>query len=313
MGSPPPHPTDAHDAGESLLAYTTDLGAMYRGKLEAFLRTHEGRDIAGQVQLVFTSPPFPLNRKKRYGNETGEKYVEWLGSFAGPLKELLTPTGSVVLELGNAWEPGQPVMSTLALKALLGFLEGGDLHLCQQFVCHNPARLPTPAQWVNVERIRVKDSYTHVWWMAPSRRPKANNRRVLKTYSDAMQKLLATGRYNAGKRHSQHDIGETSFLANNGGAIPSNVLTFSNTRSTDAYRAFCVSNDLPVHPARMAPELADFFVRFLTDEGDLVFDPFAGSNTTGAAAEQLGRRWIATEPDTDYVEGSRGRFGILAA
>lgn len=288
--------------------YSTDLGIMYRGRIEAFLDSAMADILAGRVQLIFTSPPFPLNRKKRYGNKVGEDYIKWLAAFAPRLRDLLTPTGSIVLELGNAWEPGEPVMSTLALRALLGFVEEGDLHLCQQFICHNPARLPSPAQWVNVERIRVKDSYTNVWWMSPTPRPKANNRNVLTEYSDAMQSLLRRGKYNSGARPSQHDIGEKSFLRNNGGAIPSNVLTFSNTVSTDPYRQHCNERGLPIHPARMPPALAEFFIKFLTDEDDIVFDPFAGSNTTGAAAQELNRAWVGVEANADYIEGSKGRF-----
>ena len=77
------------------------------------------------------------------------------------------------MEVGNAWEPGRPVMSTLALRALLAFLDTGKLLLCQQFIYNNPARLPGPAQWVTVERIRVKDSYSHLWWMAANRSSKS--------------------------------------------------------------------------------------------------------------------------------------------
>lgn len=292
--------------------YRTSRGAIYQAKLEDFIESRSGTVRAGKVQMIFTSPPFPLNRKKRYGNETGDKYVEWLAGFAEPLTDLLTDDGSIVLELGNAWEPGKPVMSPLALRALLAFLDAADLNLCQQFVCHNPARLPTPAQWVNVDRIRVKDSFTHVWWMSPSERPKANNRRVLTEYSKSMEKLLRRQAYNGGPRPSQHKIGEKSFLTDNGGAIPPNVLEFSNTVSTDDYRRHCTENDIRLHPARMPTGLAEFFIKFLTDPGDLVLDPFAGSNTTGAVAQELGRRWLAIEPNAEFIEGSRGRFPSLA-
>lgn len=281
---------------------------MYRGTVEDFLASGTGKALRGDVQLVFTSPPFPLNRKKRYGNKIGQEYLDWLAELAEPLGDLLTDDGSFVVELGNAWEPGEPVMSTLALKALLQLLESGGFHLCQQFVVHNPARLPSPAQWVNVERIRVKDAYTNVWWMSRTPRPKADNRCVLTPYSPAMKKLLKRGSYNAGGRPSQHKIGETSFLTDHGGAIPPNVLTMSNTTSTDDYRRFCKANNLKVHPARMPPELADFFIRFLTDASDIVFDPFGGSNTTGAVAESLGRQWFATEPEPEYIATSVGRF-----
>lgn len=266
------------------------------------------RDLRRKVSLIFTSPPFPLNRKKKYGNLLGQEYLEWLAGLAPQLVRLLKPDGSIVIEVGNSWNPGEPTMSTLAMESLLEFKKRGDLHLCQQFVCHNPARLPSPAQWVNIERIRVKDSFTQVWWFSPSPRPDACNRRVLQEYSGAMKKLLRRGSYNAGTRPSQHDISEESFLRNNGGAIPSNVLTFSNTTNREDYLDYCKDHGLAPHPARMPIGLAEFFVKFLTSPRNLVFDPFGGSNVTGAAAESLKRRWVAVEANHEYIRGSRGRF-----
>ncbi|MFH0958579.1 MAG: site-specific DNA-methyltransferase [Pseudomonadota bacterium] len=289
-------------------SYKTTHGKCFCGKSESILTNLKRSDLHGGVDLIFTSPPFPLNKKKRYGNHQGQEYINWLASFSDLFKKILKPNGSIVMEVGNAWEPGSPVMSTLSLKALLAFLEKGGFYLCQQFIWNNPARLPSPAQWVTVERIRVKDSFTHLWWMSPSARPKANNRRVLKEYSSSMQELLRRQKYNSGKRPSEHTIGEESFLSNNGGAIPSNVITLSNTAATGDYHRYCREKELVLHPARMPVGLAEFFIKFLTETGDVVLDPFAGSNTTGAAAESLKRRWIAIEAEKDYVKGSRGRF-----
>jgi hypothetical protein len=232
-------------------AYNTRLGKAYCCKAEDFLLSPQAAKHYGKVQLIFTSPPFPLNTKKKYGNLRGEEYTSWLAKFAPLFKGMLTKTGSIVLEMGNAWEPGQPVMSTLALEALLKFVKDGELKLIQQFICHNPARLPSPAQWVNVERIRLKDAYTHLWWMAPHERPYADNRNVLKPYSPSMVHLLKSGKYNSGKRPSQHTIGEKSFLTDNKGAIPSNVLSFSNTGNGDRYQRYCRKYRLELHPARM--------------------------------------------------------------
>lgn len=310
MGSAPASPEANAESAKGKLepAYATRLGKMYQSTIEDALDSDAFRRLRGKVQLIFTSPPFPLNHKKRYGNKTGAEYLEWLQGLAPRLAELLTPDGSVVMEVGNAWVPGKPVMSMLPLQALTAFLEGGELNLCQHFVCHNTARLPGPAQWVTVERIRVKDSFTNVWWMAPDERPKANNRHVLVEYSPAMRGLLKSKKYNAGQRPSGHVVREESFLKDNGGAIPANVLSFSNTRWSDNYRAYCKQQGLEIHPARMQPELAEFFINFLTEDKDIVLDPFGGSNTTGAVAEKLGRRWISVEPNSDYVEGSLGRF-----
>ena len=303
-------------------AFQTDLGIMYQGDSEQVLRQYPLTEYVGRIQLILTSPPFPLNKKKKYGNLTGEAYLKWLTGLAPLFREYLKPDGSIVLELGNAWNPGSPTMSTLPLKALLGFLEAGGLNLCQEFICFNPARLPTPAQWVNIERIRVKDAFTRIWWMPPDERPKADNRKVLTKYSKSMMDLLRKGTYNSGQRPSGHNIGVKSFLSNNGGSIPPNVLVpaeaaedlplfevlpIANTRATDDYQEYCRNNGIPVHPARMQEKLAEFFVDFLTDEEDIVLDPFAGSNTTGSVAQRLRRQWVSIELDPDYVAGAEAR------
>lgn len=277
----------------------------------------------GKVQMIFTSPPFPLNRKKKYGNLQGEKYVEWLSSLATLFRDYLTPDGSIVIELGNAWERGKPIISTLTLEALLAFKKNANLNICQEFICFNPARLPSPAQWVNVERCRVKDAFTRIWWMSPIEKPKADNRRILTEYSESMKKLLERGTYNAGRRPSEHNIGERSFLNNNGGAIPPNVLVpsinglleglsevlpISNTKAYDSYQRFCREFKIETHPARMPEKLVEFFIKFLTDKDDLILDPFGGSNTTGWAAEKFRRKWISIETDLKYILGSIGRF-----
>src|SRR6266487_6760791 len=290
--------------------FKTKRGKLYIAHVEEFLASKAGKALHGRVQLLFTSPPFPLNHKKAYGNRTGEEYVKWLSDFAPVFAKLPKPDGSIVIEMGNAWEPKRPVQSLMSLKALLMFAEHPDagLRLCQEFVGYNRARLPSPAEWVNVRRIRVKDSYTHVWWLATNDTPKANNRHVAKQYSQAMRNLLKRQKYNAGPRPSGHVIGKTSFFTDNGGAIPSNLIEFSNTKSSDRYLKSCKEHGEKPHPARMPQAIPEFFIKLLTDERDLVLDPFGGSNVTGFIAESLGRRWITIEAQENYARQSIWRF-----
>jgi len=58
-----------------------------------------------------TSPPFALTRKKEYGNEPVERYLEWFTPFCLEIKRILKPTGSFVLDIGGAWVSGAPVRS----------------------------------------------------------------------------------------------------------------------------------------------------------------------------------------------------------
>lgn len=274
-----------------------------------------------KIDLIVTSPPYPLKRKKAYGNHQGEEYLKWISDFFENCCELLSEKGSLVIELGNAWNSDSPTMSTLPLEALLAIKSKNKLHLCQEFICHNPARLPSPTQYVNVERIRLKDSWTRIWWMSKVENPKASNRNILLPYSNAMLKLLERGSYNAGKRPSEHVIGTKSFLRNNGGAIPASCLTIeeinhfgsliisSNTKSQgDKYLDYCKRHNISPHPARMQTGLAAFFVSFLTETNDLVYDPFGGSNTTGYVCELLNRKWVATEINAENLFPSKARF-----
>ena len=304
------------------MTYSSRTGRLIHTDFVAFFQNAETlAEYKGKANLIITSPPFPLNSKKRYGNKKGGDYLEWFSSLAPIFSELLAPDGSLVIEIGNAWEPERPVQSLLHLECLFGLVKnpGADLRLIQEFICYNPSKLPSPAQWVTVNRLRAVDSYTHVWWLAKSDYPKADNSRTLRPYSKRMEQLLKNQKYNAGLRPSEHYINETSFLKDNGGSIahnffemepldeqrdvrlPYNVLSFSNTNSNEYFLKRCREENLNPHPARMSGGLVNFFIQFLTDENDWVLDPFSGSNTTGYCAEKLNRNWVSFEIQDEYI------------
>jgi len=258
------------------------------------------------IDLVLTSPPFPLLREKEYGNVAEEQYVVWFDAFATEFKRILKPGGSLVIDLGGTYLRGRAIRSIYQYELLVHLVRQRGFGLAQEFFHYNPARLPTPAQWVNIERTRVKDSVNVVWWLSKGDKPKANNRKVLQAYSVSMENLLRNG-YTPRLRPSGHDISGT-FQRNNGGSIPPNLLSFANTGSNTEYLRHCRSMRLKPHPARFPTELPLFFIRFLTEVGDTVFDPFAGSLTTGYAAAILGRKWLCAEVNPQYVRSGLTRF-----
>jgi len=260
------------------------------------------------INLVVTSPPFALTRKKAYGNKEDHEYVEWFMPFAKEIRRILKEDGSFVLDLGGAYRKGTPTRSLYQYELLIKLCNEGGFHLAQELFHYNPTRLPTPAEWVTVRRVRLKDSVNVVWWLSKSPNPKSDNRKVLLAYSDAMQDLLNRQSYNSGRRPSEHDINSTSFLTNNGGAIAPNVLALANSESNSGYIRRCKENNLQLHPARFPVAFAEFFIRFLTDEGDTVLDPFSGSGSTGAAAEGMARYWMTMEIEEDYIRGAQMRF-----
>jgi DNA modification methylase len=258
------------------------------------------------VDLIMTSPPFGLVRKKDYGNVEADEYVEWFKPFAAAFKRVLKDSGSFVIDIGGAWNKGYPTRNLYHFKLLIMLCEEFGFHLAQDFYWWNPSKLPTPAEWVTVRRVRVKDAINTVWWLSKMPWPKASNRRVLQPYSPSMKDLLEKG-YKAKKRPSGHDISE-KFSVDNGAAIPPNLIAIPNTESNSFYLRYCEERGLKPHPARYPAELPEYFIRMLTDPGDFVVDPFAGSCVTGEVCERLDRRWACIELLPEYCEAALGRF-----
>ena len=288
--------------------FYTPKGRAYLCSIEDFLSSKKAKSLKGKVNLILTSPPFPLVIPKKYGNKVGTEYLNWISDLSVGLAELLTEDGSMVIEIGNAWDKKSPTMSTLPLETLMSIAKSAELNICQQMIWNNPGKLPGPAYWVNILRERVTDSFTHIWWYSKTERPKANNRNVLQPYKSGMERLLARQTYNSGERPSGHRVSEKGFLTENGGSIPQSALNYANTGTDNEYRDWCKSKSIPMHPARMPIAVANFFINFLTDSKDLVLDPFGGSCTTGQSAENLKRRWICVEQEKEYLRGARGRF-----
>ncbi|MBW4680577.1 MAG: site-specific DNA-methyltransferase [Microcoleus vaginatus WJT46-NPBG5] len=285
--------------------YTTNWGAAYAGNSLELLDELE----SDSINLVMTSPPFALQREKRYGNVDQDAYIDWLFPFCKKVYRVLAPDGSFVLDLGGAYQSKRPVRSLYNYRLLIKLCDELDFRLAEEFFWYNPSKLPSPIEWVNKRKIRVKDAVNTVWWLSKTDYPKANVKNVLVPYSERMKKLQQNPAkyYKPKARPSGHDI-SAGFAIDNGGAIPSNLLQIPNTESNSQYIQMCKAVGVAAHPARFPEKLPLFFINFLTNSGDTVIDIFAGSNTTGYVAETLKRRWIAFELNPSYLAGSAFRF-----
>ena len=292
--------------------YSTNFGAAYLGDSLKILK----RIPDGSINAVITSPPYALHFKKEYGNVSKNDYVSWFIPFAKEILRILKEDGSFVLNIGGSYNKGMPTRSIYHFKLLIALVEEVKFHLAQECFWYNPAKMPMPAEWVTVRRIRIKDSVEYVWWFSKSPYPKASNRKVLKEYSEDMIRLNKRG-VRTTVRPSGHNIKSSFDKVDAGGAIPSNVveeelpldmLKFGNNAANDPYTKRCKNAGIKIHPARFPAALPEFFIKMLTDEYDVVLDPFAGSNTLGMVAEGLYRRWIAMEESREYLEASKFRF-----
>ena len=158
------------------------------------------------------------------------KYVDWFRPFAEQIFRALRPDGSFVLNIGGSYQKGSPTRSLYHFRLLLMLCDEIGFHLAQEAFWYNPAKLPVPAEWVNVRRIRIKDSVEFVWWLSKTDNPKADNRNVLVDYSDDMRRLIKRG-YRAKVRPSGHNITE-KFRKDHGGSTRLLCLYAGTTRAT---------------------------------------------------------------------------------
>ncbi len=291
--------------------YSTDFGAAFLGDSLEILKHIPDNSI----NAVITSPPYALHFKKEYGNVNKNDYIAWFLPFAKEIFRILQDDGSFILNIGGSYNKGTPTRSIYHFKLLIAMVEEVKFHLAQECFWYNPAKMPMPAEWVTVRRIRIKDSVEYVWWFSKTPFPKANNRNVLKPYSEDMIRLSKRG-VRAAVRPSGHNIKSSFDKVDAGGSIPGNViedlpvdlLRFGNNSANDLYTKRCKEAGIKIHPARFPAALPEFFIKMLTDLYDIVLDPFAGSNTLGMVAEGLNRRWIAIEENKEYIEASKFRF-----
>jgi len=285
--------------------YKTDLGRIISGDSLKWMTNPKNKN---SVNLIITSPPFALLTKKSYGNKSSETYCDWFRPFADAFNDVLKDDGSLVIDIQGAWRKGAPVRSLYHFELLQMLCKEYGFYLCQEHYWWNPSKLPTPAQWVTVKRTRVKDAVNCIWWLSKSPNPKANNKKILSPYSDKMMSVLSNGFYSKGKRPSGHTLSKKHFNIDHGGSIPPNLIVASNASSKGTYFDYCKKNNLKIHPARFPYTIPDYFIRFLTDENDLILDPFGGSSSSGYVAEKNNRRWVSVEKNIEFAEGGRGHF-----
>lgn len=289
-----------------MIGYETKLGKCIQG--DSLVVSDQLED--NSIDLIVTSPPFSLQRHKSYGEVEQSEYVDWLLQFGKAAFPKLKDTGSLVIDIGGAYQKGIPVKSLYPFRFLIKMCDDVGYKLAQDFYWHNPSALPAPIEWVNRRKIRVKTSVNTVWWFSKTEYPKSDITKVLTPYSDRMKKLLKKPDdfYKVGSERPSGHIMGNSWANDNGGAIPPNLLTFANSESNSQYLRYCKALGLKGHPARFPATLPEFFIKMLTDENDLVVDIFSGSNTTGQVAENLGRRWLSVELSQEYVATSSFRF-----
>lgn len=291
-----------------MLAFSTDLGvAVWGAAQDVFSRLED------PIMLCFTSPPYPLRKERAYGNPDSRRIISFLCETLAPIIDNLAPEGSLVLNLSNdIFEPGSPARSTYLERLIITLEDEFGLALMDRIIWNNPSKPPGPVQWASKTRQQLNVAWEPVLWFAKDpKRVKSDNRRVLEPHSERQLALIARGGEMRASCYGDgaYRLHPGSYGKPTEGRIPRNVILQGHRCPWgDRYRKAATKLGLPVHGAGMPYDLAAFFIRYLTEEGDLTVDPYGGRIMTGRAAESLGRRWLCSEMMLEYASGGAELF-----
>ncbi len=301
-------PNEASD-GMAMVAFSTKLGIAIFARHESVMP-----HVPGGVAVAITSPPYAIRRGRAYGKVDEHSYVDFICSALEPVIKALIPGGSIALNIGtDVFLRGSPARSLNKYRLVLALHHRLGLHLCDELIWAKSSAVPgVPIQWCAKSRQQLNAAYEPVLIFTNSPLDWfADNTRVLQPIGEKHAKFIAGGgeKRSASFSNGAHMLRPGAFSRQVEGTIQRNVIHLGHhdTESVQLNR-FAKAHGLQSHGAPMPYRLAELLVRWLSREGDLIVDPFAGRLTTAAAAERNGRRWLATEKCWDYLAQAVTRF-----
>lgn len=234
--------------------------------------------------LIITSPPYADRRAHTYGGIKPEHYVEWFLPRAEQFQRVLRRDGSFVLNIKEKAENGE--RHTFVLELILALRNQGWLWT-EEYIWHK--KNCHPGKWPN----RFRDAWERCLHFTRERRFKMNQDAVMVPMGDWKDKRLRSlGKNDVVRFESQVRSGFGKNIANwqdRKMAYPSNVIHMATECGNKS------------HSAAFPRALPEWFIKLLSDPGDLVLDPFVGSGTTCVAAVGLGRSAVGIDAAREFI------------
>jgi DNA modification methylase len=289
--------------GAVVLIYTTPDGFALWAHAEDAARHIDG----GSVKLVFTSPPYPVVRRD-YGRFTVEQWLDWMKRMMAIWGDLITDDGTIAVNVMDVFESGSPMLSPYVERFTLSAIDDAGLNFAGRMMWHSPTKLGN-IQWTSKAKVHPKNSLEHLLLFSKSDRPSWDITRMERNPYAARTVRQSESEAKRGKVRRPSGITTSgAAFALGAGPLPGNLIVAGGVVGSDSYSKRCRDTGVTPHPARFPEKLPRQVILMATDRGDVVYDPMAGSNTTGKVAADLGRRFISSEPMLDYVRSSALRF-----
>jgi site-specific DNA-methyltransferase (adenine-specific) len=252
------------------------------------------------VDLVITSPPYAdiVNYGNNISIKKPKEYVDWLLPLFSEIHRVLKPSGSFILNINDNCSGGY--RNTFIYELIYRNSKETPLKLYDTYIWHKMNGIPNGSQ----KRFRNNTEFIFHF---------CKDRKHLKFYMDRVMEAPAKatsdrakyastvknhGTIDDGERIKEKTIDYSSQLSN--GIRPDNVFRFPT--------AGLARDNTIRHPAPYHRRLPEYFINLLTDEGDVVLDPFSGIGTTGLPCRDMNREYIGYELNPKYAEFSKKRL-----
>ena len=252
------------------------------------------------IDLVITSPPYSdiVNYGKDVSTKKPDDYCDWILPLFKEIWRVLKPSGSFILNINDKTEKG--LRSTYIYDLISRNNKETKLRLYDTYIWHKRNGIP------NGGPKRFRNTTEFIFHFC-------KDNKQMKFYMDRVlqeQKSSSKNRLNYEMVDYQGDVVDGVRVVNKelrqqpDKVRPDNVVRFSTAAAS--------RDNIIKHPAPYHKELPLYYINLLTDEGDVVLDPFSGIGTTGIACKELDRKYIGFELNTTYADFSLKRLeGIL--
>ncbi|AXK43722.1 site-specific DNA-methyltransferase [Erythrobacter aureus] len=294
--------------GKVVLLYSLDNGLAFLGHAEEAAGAIEPDSLS----LIMTSPPYPVVNRE-YGRFGLADWLTWMSELTGLWKDLLRDDGTLAINLMDIHVPGTPMLSPYVERYMLDAIDKHGLHLAGRMPWHSPTKLAN-LEWAVKRRVALKNTVEHVILLSKTPNPAWDTRRLPpEPYAERSASQRASDQRRAAARKKTvrpggYDINDAAFATNGEGGIPHNIIISGGVGGGGTYAKRCREAGMTPHPARFPEALPRKVIQLSTEPGQIVYDPMAGSNTTGKVALELGRRFISSEPVLEYAASSAFRF-----
>lgn len=263
-----------------------EINKVYLGDSLEMMKKIENNTI----DLVITSPPYAdLKTYIDFKGIKPDEYVDWFIPYCKEIERILKPTGNFILNIND--KVINRFRHPYVYDLISRIHKETDLKMFERLYWNKLKSLPN--------RGRFSDRVEFLFWFAKTKKFKLNMDEMRVPYSEkSIKRMEKPLKKRFARTPGDDGLEYKDWSPNEKGALPTTLISISSESKR------IMENHVAVYPE----DLAEYFIKGSTDEGDLVLDPFMGSGTTGFVSKRLNRNYIGFDINQEYVDFANKRI-----